>query len=118
MGLACNLYNDFTFEILDTPGFALEVIGEGEDRLRADGRNLAFLSFLKVWNEVRGTRIGLKVTMQNRIPLSRGLGSSSTAIVAGLVAANLLTGSTLTKERLLNYATEIEDILIMWPRHF
>lgn len=46
--------------------------------------------------------------MQNRIPLSRGLGSSSTAIVAGLVAANLLTGSTLTKERLLNYATEIE----------
>jgi len=108
LGLACNLYNDFTFEILDTPGFALEVIGEGEDRLRADGRNLAFLSFLKVWNEVRGTRIGLKVTMQNRIPLSRGLGSSSTAIVAGLVAANLLTGSTLTKERLLNYATEIE----------
>ena len=108
LGLACNLYNDFTFEILDTPGFALEVIGEGEDRLRAGGRNLAFLSFLKVWNEVRGTRIGLKVTMQNRIPLSRGLGSSSTAIVAGLVAANLLTGSTLTKERLLNYATEIE----------
>ena len=92
LGLACNLYNDFTFEILDTPGFALEVIGEGEDRLRAGGRNLAFLSFLKVWNEVRGTRIGLKVTMQNRIPLSRGLGSSSTAIVAGLVAANLLTG--------------------------
>lgn len=46
--------------------------------------------------------------MQNRIPLSRGLGSSSTAIVAGLVAANLLTGSTLPKERLLNYATEIE----------
>ena len=108
LGLACNLYNDFTFEILDTPGFALEVIGEGEDRLRAGGRNLAFLSFLKVWNEVRGTRIGLKVTMQNRIPLSRGLGSSSTAIVAGLVAANLLTGSTLPKERLLNYATEIE----------
>ena len=36
------------------------------------------------------------------------MGSSSTAIVAGLVAANLLTGSTLPKERLLNYATEIE----------
>ena len=118
LGLACNLYNDFTFEILDTPGFALEVIGEGEDRLRADGRNLAFLSFLKVWNEVRGTRIGLKVTMQNRIPLSRGLGSSSTAIVAGLVAANLLTGSTLPKERLLIMLQKSKDILIMWPRHF
>ena len=51
---------------------------------------------------------GLKVTMHNRIPLSRGLGSSSTAIVAGLMAANYLTGSTLTKEQLVNYATEIE----------
>ena len=108
LGLACDLYNDFTFEISERPGFALEVIGEGEDRLYASGRNLAFLAFFKVWNEVQGTRIGLKVTMQNRIPLSRGLGSSSTAIVAGLVAANLLTGATLSKEQLLNYATEIE----------
>lgn len=108
LGLACDLYNDFTFEISERTGFALEVIGEGEDRLYASGRNLAFLAFFKVWNEVQGTRIGLKVTMQNRIPLSRGLGSSSTAIVAGLVAANLLTGATLSKEQLLNYATEIE----------
>lgn len=108
LGLACNLYNEFTFEVLDNPGFILEVIGEGEDRLRASGRNLAFLAFLKVWNEVRRTRIGLKVIMKNKIPLSRGLGSSSTAIVAGLVAANLLTGLTLSKEQLLNYATEIE----------
>lgn len=108
LGLACNLYNEFTFEVLPQPGFVLEVIGEGAGRLRADGRNLAFLSFLKIWNAVQGTRIGLQVTMQNRIPLSRGLGSSSTAIVAGLVAANLLTGSTITKEQLLNYATAIE----------
>lgn len=83
-------------------------MAEGEGRLRASGRNLAFLSFLKVWNEVNGAKIGLKVTMQNSIPLSRGLGSSSTAIVAGLTAANLLTGATLSKERLLDYATEIE----------
>lgn len=108
LGLACDLYNEFTFEVLEQPGFELEVIGEGEGRLHAGSRNLAFLSFLKVWDEVNGAKIGLKVTMQNRIPLSRGLGSSSTAIVAGLTAANLLTGSTLSKERLLDYATEIE----------
>ena len=46
--------------------------------------------------------------MHNRIPLSRGLGSSSTAIVAGLMAANYLTGSTLTRQQLVDYATEIE----------
>ncbi len=108
LGLACNLYNEFTFEVLNQADFILEVVGEGAGRLHASGRNLAFLSFLKIWNKVKGGRIGLKVTMLNRIPLSRGLGSSSTAIVAGLVAANLLTGSTLNKEQLLDYATEIE----------
>lgn len=108
LGLACNLYNEFTFEVTENTDFVLEVIGEGEGRLHASEKNLAFLSFLKIWNAVKGTKIGLKVTMHNRIPLSRGLGSSSTAIVAGLVAANLLTGNTFTKEKLLNYATEIE----------
>ena len=28
LGLACNLYNDFTFEILDTPGFACGPVAE------------------------------------------------------------------------------------------
>ncbi len=46
--------------------------------------------------------------MRNKIPLSRGLGSSSTAIVAGLVAANAMTGNTLTKDELVSMATEIE----------
>ena len=108
LGAACNLYNEFTYELTDR-GFELEVTGEGSERLYASGKNLAFSSFFRLWNEMTDRRYtGLKVTMHNRIPLSRGLGSSSTAIVAGLMAANYLTGSTLTKEQLVNYATEIE----------
>lgn len=108
LGLACNLYNEFTYEL--TPrGFELEVTGEGNGRLHASGRNLAFAAFFRLWNELTDRKYtGLKVTMHNRIPLSRGLGSSSTAIVAGLMAANYFTGSTLTKTQLVDYATELE----------
>lgn len=108
LGAACNLYNEFTYELTER-GFELEVTGEGSGRLHASGKNLAFLAFFRLWNELTDRRYtGLKVTMHNRIPLSRGLGSSSTAIVAGLIAANYLTGSTLTRQQLVDYATEIE----------
>ena len=107
LGLACNLYNYFTYELTDN-GLYLKTEGEGSEKLKASKNNLAFLSFYKVWNIVSGSRTGLSITMQNNIPMSRGLGSSSTAIVAGLVAANYLTGNTLTKDDLVCMATEIE----------
>lgn len=109
LGLACTLYNEATYEITNTRGFRLEVTGEGADYLKPFGRNLAFSSFLRVWNAITGgERIGLKMTMTNRIPMSRGLGSSSSAIVAGLYAANALCDDYYTKDQLLDIATEIE----------
>lgn len=109
LGLACTLYNETTYEITDRKGFQLEVTGEGSEYLKPFGRNLAFASFLRIWNKITDNeRIGLKVTMINRIPMSRGLGSSSSAIVAGLYAANALCDDYYTKEELLDVATDIE----------
>ncbi|MBQ0067997.1 MAG: homoserine kinase [Phascolarctobacterium sp.] len=109
LGLACSFYNEAIYEITDNYGFQLEVTGEGEEYLKPFGRNLAFSSFFRVWNEVTdGQRIGLKITMVNRIPMSRGLGSSSAAIVAGVMAANYLSDARLSKSQLLNYANDIE----------
>lgn len=109
LGLACTLYNEVTYEITDTRGFQLEVQGEGAEYLKPFGRNLAFASFLRVWNKITDNeRIGLKVKMINRIPMSRGLGSSSSAIVAGIYAANALCNDYYTKEELLDIATDME----------
>ena len=109
LGLACTLYNEVTYEITSTRGFQLEVTGEGAEYLKPCGRNLAFASFLRVWNEVTDReRIGLKITMHNRIPMSRGLGSSSSAIVAGIYAGNILSGNRFDDDELLGFATEIE----------
>jgi len=46
--------------------------------------------------------------MHNRIPMSRGLGSSSSAIVAGIFAGNILSGNRFNDDELLGFATEIE----------
>ena len=109
LGLACTLYNEVTYEITSSRGFQLEVTGEGAEYLKPCGRNLAFASFLRVWNEVTAReRIGLNVTMHNRIPMSRGLGSSSSAIVAGIYAGNILSGNRFNDDELLGFATEIE----------
>lgn len=108
LGFACTYYNEVTYELIDH-GFQLEVEGDGADYLKPYGGNLAFRSFFKVWNDLHDHKqTGLKVSMVNRIPMSRGLGSSSAAIVGGVVAANILSGNEFTKEQLLYYANAIE----------
>lgn len=110
LGLALTLYNDFTFTISDeTLGFSLEVEGEGKDSFHASGRNMAFASFLAVWNKITNhKRIGIDVHMHNQVPKSRGLGSSSTAIVAGVTAASILSGANLTLDEILQEANSME----------
>jgi len=109
LGLACSFYNEVSYEITETGGFQLEVEGEGADYLMAFGKNLAFSSFFHLWNQVtNGTRIGLKVKMINRIPMARGLGSSSATIVGGLMGASVLSGKNLSKEELLKHANILE----------
>ena len=107
LGIACSLYNEFTYELIPE-GYELIVEGEGKDALEASKDNLAFASFYKLWDKVQGKNSGLKVTMKNNIPLSRGLGSSTAVIVAGIMAANFLSDSKLSKDELLALATEIE----------
>jgi homoserine kinase len=51
---------------------------------------------------------GIAFTLRSEIPLSRGLGSSASAIVAGLAAADHLFELALTKEEMLARATAIE----------
>ena len=110
LGLALTLYNEFTVAVSDEQsGFSLEVEGEGKDSFHASGRNMAFASFLALWNKVTDhKRIGIDMRMRNQVPKSRGLGSSSTAIVAGVTAASILSGANLTQDEILQEANKLE----------
>lgn len=106
LGLALALYNEVTLEEADRVSVA--VAGEGSGRLDEGAKNVVARGIALAF-EVAGRAFrGARVHCVNRIPLSRGLGSSAAAWVGGLVAANALMGEPLDREALLAAATRAE----------
>ena len=112
LGLALELTNLVTVEAVEGDGsIELAVTGEGAGELPASRAN-RFVAGLEAALEAalgpRPPTIGWRIAMHNRIPLSRGLGSSAAATVGGVVAGNALAGGGLDADRLLRIATSIE----------
>ena len=108
LGLALGLYNDI--EVERTEGeMTLTVEGEGAERLQALGtQNLVSRAVSGTLGKFGKQPTGLRVRMLNRIPLSRGLGSSSAAAMGGVAAAAALAGVLLSTEELLDLALPFE----------
>lgn len=104
LGVALDLYNYFTFEIIDC---GLEFRGCDEEFMSED--NLIYTSF-KYTCEKLGLKLpsGLRISIENNIPISRGLGSSATCIVGGILGAVNLLGEPIDKKLILEIATDIE----------
>lgn len=105
IGLALELRCSVTIE-LGNPSFQLT--GEGADLNMPSDDNVILNSIRQVFTQANLEIPPLTVTCDNNIPLARGLGSSSAAIVAGLVAANEMCGNPFSTDHLLNMATSIE----------
>jgi homoserine kinase len=113
LGVALGLFNRVEVEVRGWSRGEIEltVDGEGVGELPADRTNRCVLGIEAALREVRGEipdGVGWRIEMHNEIPLSRGLGSSAAATVAGLVAGNSLLGEPLTSADLLRLATAIE----------
>jgi homoserine kinase len=109
-GLALALYDDVVVRVADA-GLAVDVAGEGADTLPRDKRHLVVKSLRAAFDLLGGQPRGLEVVCANRIPQSRGLGSSSAAIVAAVVAArSLVLGGedVLDDDASLRLAAELE----------
>ena len=110
LGLACNLYNELDLTLTHAPGLTFSVEGEGAGRIPEDEHNIVWRSIRLLLERAHRDREyrGAVIRMKNDVPLSRGLGSSAAAIVAGLKAANVLIGNRFNRRELLHLATEIE----------
>ena len=112
LGLALELTNRVTVEATDGDGsVSLGVTGEGVGELPASRSNRFVAGLDGALEAALGPRpasIGWRIAMDNRIPLSRGLGSSAAATVGGVVAGNALAGGVLDDDALLRIATTIE----------
>jgi len=104
--LALTLYNHVTIQRSEVE--RVTVRGQGANRIGQNDDNLVLRSAKTLFAHVGMPTPPLSITMRNSIPLGRGLGSSSAAIVAGLVGANVLLDEALTREELLSLAVHLE----------
>ena len=89
----------------------LTVDGEGRNELTEDRDNRFVRGLEATLRAARGDLpegLGWRISMQNRIPLARGLGSSAAATVGGVLAGNALAGEALSTTELLTLATQVE----------
>lgn len=105
LGIALKLYNDFGFRELEEEGLNFK----GMPEEFCNEKNIIYQA-MKYCFDKAGYKIkGLEIReLTQDVPVSRGLGSSSTCIVGGLVGANEILGKKFSEEELLEMAVEIE----------
>lgn len=106
LGLALPLFNRLT--LAPAERLAIENVGPEAGGLPTDGSHLAHRAAARLCERVGRELPAWSLKMDVAIPQARGLGSSSAAIVAGLLAANAFWGSPLDTEGLLQLASEME----------
>ena len=88
IGLALGIWDEYVATVVAEPGLSIDVEGEGAEELPCDERHLVHRSMLRAWEQLGvGLPAGLHLSCLNAVPQGRGLGSSATSIVAGVVAA-------------------------------
>ncbi len=102
-GCALKLYTDVTFEETEA---GLEITGCDEAFAGPD--NLAYTSYCAVLASLSEEVRGVKIHIDANIPICRGLGSSAALLVAGAMGANVLRGSKLSTQGLLNITNAME----------
>lgn len=107
LGLAVGIYDHVEVEVVDS-GLEVVVTGEGAGEVPLDERHLVVRALREGLKAADVTVRGLRVSCNNSIPQSRGLGSSAAAAVAGVAAANGLAGFTLDDKKLIQIASTFE----------
>ena len=104
LGIALTLYNQVWMEeedgIFISSRDGLDV-PTGED-------NLIYWAAKQLYDECGARLPGLRIEQQSDIPMTRGLGSSSACIVAGLLGANRLLGNPFDRHEIVNLANRLE----------
>ena len=114
LGLALPLFNTVTVEETVLPGTGIEINIIDKDNkndisnIPRDKNNIVYKAIELLYNYIGQSPNELKISIMTEIPVARGLGSSASVIVGGLIAANELLGKPADDAVLLSIATEIE----------
>lgn len=110
LGAALTLSNQFEFSLAPDAETAVQIAVSGleADRVQADASNLVYQAFTRLYQQLGQAVPAVQIMIHLGVPLARGLGSSATAIVGGLIGGNCLAGSPLSRAELLDLAIAIE----------
>lgn len=106
LGLSVDLRNRVEFK--PSRFFSIAIKGEGENNPRLKGNNLFISIFNDHYKRLTQRRQNFKFVFYNQIPMTRGLGSSSAAIVSAISTAHEAAGVRVSKRRILNHALVYE----------
>jgi homoserine kinase len=100
IGLALGIWDEYVVTVSAEPTLSIDVEGEGAGELPCNERHLVHRAMLRAWEQL-GVRppAGLNLRCRNAVPQGRGLGSSATSIVAGVVAAQGLCDISIRGDR-------------------
>ena len=106
LGVALALHN--VVELAESDRLLVEIEGEGAASLPRDDRNVVVRGARLVYEATGRPFRGLTVRQRNRIPPGRGLGSSGSAWLAGILGANALLGDPLDRDAVMDLAVRQE----------
>ncbi len=113
-GMAVSVYNRFVFTQAETDTLLFSVSGQADiqglkqETQQATRGNILWKTLDLLYTRANQPRPALQIEVEADIPVARGLGSSSTAIIAALLAGNTLLNMRFSSIELLTMAIELE----------
>lgn len=108
LGLALNLYNNYDFELIGKGAELKYSSNISPEEIPYSKDNLVYRAFDYVFKKENKETPSVKIHFDAQIPTTGGFGSSSTAIVAGLMAANKILGEPYDQNKLLKIGTQLD----------
>ena len=104
LGICFDLYNEYEYSISNK-----YIIQEFKEKYCNPNRNLIIKSYEEVFKRLNKELIYITLKqVKQDIPTSRGLGSSASCIVTGILIANDILGNPLSKDEIFQIASDIE----------
>ncbi len=111
LGIALGLFDELELSLWkkgERPPLTITVDGAGAGDIPTDSRNLAYRALVQVFKAARKPVPAVELRLKVRLPVAGGLGSSSAAIVGGLVAGNAALKNKFSVQELVQMATDLE----------
>ncbi|MBC8537000.1 homoserine kinase [Feifania hominis] len=102
LGIALDLYNFVEMQECE------RIVVESDAAVPTDENNLIVKTAQKLYEHCGRRFTGIHIRQENHVPMTRGLGSSSTCIAAGVLGANRLLGDPLSPQEALDFAVALE----------